>query len=45
MTWLILSAACFAWGMCALLVVAATDEDGTLHHLIDLLHHIGDHRG
>jgi hypothetical protein len=40
----ILAAACLAWGLCAALVVAATDRDGTLHHLLALLHHIGDHR-
>jgi hypothetical protein len=41
----ILAAACLAWGLCAALVVALADRDGTLHHLLALLHHIGDHRG
>lgn len=42
MTVLAILAACsFAWGIGALLVVAITDRDGTLHHLLDLLHRHG----
>lgn len=37
----IFSAACFAWGIGALLVVATTDRDGTLDHLLALLHRHG----
>jgi hypothetical protein len=40
----ILAAACLAWGLCAALVVALADRDGTLHHLLDLLHRLGGNR-
>jgi hypothetical protein len=39
--WLILAAACLTWGLCAALVVALADRDGSLHHLLNLLHHHG----
>jgi hypothetical protein len=40
----ILAAACLAWGLPAMAVVAFLDGRHRIAHLLDLLHHLGGNR-